>query len=95
MTTWRFTGYYRTPRERAQRWNWRCTVDGVTKIASLRMFATFSECLADAREHGYIQHTHLARFDRRYESDVLAPAGERRTGTPPRNTPPGERRHRP
>ncbi len=94
MATWRFTGYYRTPRERAQRWNWRCTEDGVTKIASLRTFASFSDCLADAREHGYAQHRHLARFDRRYESDVVAPAGERRMMVPPRD-PHGDRRRQP
>ncbi|MGE5522791.1 MAG: hypothetical protein ACM3SS_03680 [Rhodospirillaceae bacterium] len=95
MTIWCFTGYYRTPRERAQRWNWRCTEEGVTKIASLRMFANFADCLADAREHGYVQHRHLARFDRRYECQVLAPAGERRTVVPPRNQPDSDRREQP
>lgn len=95
MTIWCFTGYYRTPRERAQRWNWRCTEEGVTKIASLRMFANFADCLADAREHGYVQHRHLARFDRRYECQVLTPAGERRTAMPPRDQPGGDRREQP
>lgn len=83
MTIWRFTGYYRTPRERAQRWNWRRTEQGMTKVASLRMFTSFADCLADARAHGYIQHQHLARFDRRYEMDGAAPVGERRPTAPP------------
>lgn len=91
MTIWRFTGYYRTPRERAQRWNWRCTLGGVTKIASMRTFPTFSACLADAREHGYVQHQHLARFDRRYECDLTVPLGERRSPQP-RGTPHSDRR---
>jgi hypothetical protein len=92
MTVWRFTGYYRTPRERAQRWNWRCTIDGETRIASMRAFGTFAECLADAREHGYAQQRHQARFDRRYESDVLFPGAERRIAVPAPRDPQGDRR---
>lgn len=93
MTIWRFTGYYRSPRERAQRWNWRCTEDGVTRIASLRTFPTFTDCLANAREHGYVQHRHLARFDRRYECDVVLTPGERRAVSPPPGESPRDRRH--
>lgn len=92
MVVWRFTGYYRTPRERAQRWNWRRTEQGVTRIASLRVFPTFADCMADAREHGYVQHQHLARFDRRYEADLLSPPGERRTIVPRPGEPENDRR---
>lgn len=92
MVVWRFTGYYRSPRERARRWNWRCTERGLTRIASLRVFPTFAECVADARKHGYVQHQHLARFDRRYESEVLAPSGERGTIVPRPDEPQNDRR---
>ena len=92
MVVWRFTGYYRSPRDRARRWNWRCTDSGQTRIASLRTFPTFADCLSDAREHGYQQPHHLARFDRRYECEVLVPSGERGTLVPRPGEPQSDRR---
>lgn len=89
MIIWRFTGYYRTPRERAQRWNWRRTEEGTTKVASLRMFKHFTDCLADARAHGYVEEQHLARFDRRYELEGPVPGRERRPVLP--RAPDGDR----
>ena len=33
-------------------WEWRCTEDGVKSVAA-RTFASFRECVADARLHGF------------------------------------------
>jgi hypothetical protein len=71
MVTWRFTGYYRKRCERAQRWNWRCNVNGRTKIISIRMFASFADCVRDAERHGYQHGEHGSEFDRRIDVNAI------------------------
>lgn len=52
--TWEFiTKPVRSPNAVAWEWEWRCRGEDGPAKCSVRTFASFRECLADARLHGF------------------------------------------
>jgi hypothetical protein len=52
--TWEFiTKAVRSANAVAWEWEWRCTGEDGSKKASARTFASFRDCVADARTHGF------------------------------------------
>ena len=52
--TWEFiTKAVRSTNAVAWEWAWRCGDEDSSKRASARTFASFRECVADARAHGF------------------------------------------
>jgi hypothetical protein len=52
--TWEFiTKSVRSTNAVAWEWEWRCGEEDGSKRTSARTFASFRECVADARAHGF------------------------------------------
>lgn len=52
--TWEFiTKAVRSANAVSWEWEWRHTTEGGAQEASARTFASFRECVADARRHGF------------------------------------------
>ena len=52
--TWEFiTKAVRSTNAVAWEWEWRCSADDGARQTSSRTFASFRECVADARTHGF------------------------------------------
>jgi hypothetical protein len=52
--TWEFiTKAVRSANAVAWEWEWRCSADDGARQTSSRTFASFRECVADARTHGF------------------------------------------